>query len=131
MSDLRRKHELLRDECNRRAEAAWRTYLRSDLSEIERIHALDQYHGLRVAAEMHANTIISAADVRPVKFTRRNKGAQSKTASKLEFVQGIAAQCNGAKRQALALAIWDHPDAGQHFKTYEAVYRFLGRPEFF
>lgn len=131
MSDLRRKHELLRDECQRRADEAWKRAMRSGLTETERRDALDQSHALMVVALMHAKTVAASADVRPVKFTRQNAGPQSKTAAKLAFVQGIAAQCNGAKRQALALAIWDHPDAGQHFKTYEAVYRFLGRPEFF
>lgn len=83
-----------------------------------------------MAADWHA-TATRAEEISPARFTAPNKGAQSKTAARLEFVRGVAADNAGIKRQALALAIWDHPDAGQHFKTYEAVYRFLGRPDFF
>jgi hypothetical protein len=131
MSDVRRKHELLRDECQKRAEAAWRRAMRNDINETERRDALDQAHALMIGALNHAKTVEASADVRPVKFSRQNKGVQSKTAARLDFVRGIAAQCKDAKRQALAWAIWDHPEARQHFKTQEAVYRFLGRPEFF
>lgn len=131
MADLRRRHELLRDECQRRAEEAWRRAMRSDISEMERRDALDQAHALMVGALNHAKTVAAAADVRPVRFTRQNKGAQPKTAARLEFVRKVAEQCAHKKRQALALAIWDHPDAAKHFKTYDAVYRFLGRREFF
>jgi hypothetical protein len=131
MSDVRRRHELLRDECQRRAEEAWLRAMRGDLTDEERRDALDQSHALMVASLNHTKTVVAAADVRPVKFTRQNAGPQTVTATRLAFVKSIAGQHAGAKRQALALAIWDHPDAGQHFKTYESVYRFLGRSKFF
>jgi hypothetical protein len=131
MSSVRRKHELLRDECNRRAEAAWGNYLRKDISEEERADTLDQYHALRVMADMHARTVVSAADIYPVKHTRQNVGPQASTISKLDFVRSIIEMHPRAKRQALALLIWDHADGQNHFKTYEAVYRFLGRRELF
>ena len=73
---------------------------------------------------------MNAAGARPKCFTRRNAGPQTKTAARVAFAQGIAAEHKRAKRQALALVIWDHPDAAQHFKTYDAVYRIPGRREF-
>lgn len=131
MGDVRRRHELLRDECKRRAEAAWLRAMRSNLTETERRDALDEAHALMIASLEHAKTVAAAADVRPVKFTRRNAGPQAKTRARADFARGVAAAHAGAKRQILAAAIWDHPDAALHFDSYEAVYRFLGRPEFF
>jgi hypothetical protein len=130
MSNIRRQHELLRDECKRRAEAAWLRAMRSDLTEVERRDALDQAHALMIVALKHAETVAAAADVRPVKFTRRNAGPQNKTRARAEFVRALADANAGAKRQVLALAVWNHPDASQHFENYEAVYRFLGRGSF-
>lgn len=131
MADIRSKHELLRDECQRRADEAWQRHLRKDISETERQDALDQYHALVVFERNHARTVTAAADVYPVKFTKKNAGPQSKTAERIEFVQSVVADCIDAKRQALALKVWAHPNATQFFNTYESVYRFLGRPEFF
>jgi hypothetical protein len=85
---------------------------------------------LRMALDWHA-TATRAEEITPSKFAAKNKGPQSKTAAKLRFVRAIAAECEGIKRQTLALKIWDHSDAKLHFETYEAVYRFLGRREFF
>ncbi len=130
MNDIRRKHELLRDECKRRADEAWLKAMRRDLTETERRDALDQAHALMVMSLNHARTVTASADVRPKKYTRQNAGTQKKTAAKLEFVRRVVAQCVGAKRQALSLAVFDHPEREQHFKSYGAVYRFLGRSEF-
>jgi hypothetical protein len=110
MADIRSKHELLRDECQRRADAAWQTHLRKDISETERQDALDQYHLLVVAERNHFLTVTAAADVYPVKFTGKATGERKATSEKRAFLLEVAEEFGTRKHAAIAVqAVEKHP----------------------
>lgn len=115
------------EELAKDAEARARRLVSGEDSQAAKDEALAYY---KMASDWHA-TATRAEEISPSKFAAKNKGPQSKTEAKLQFVRAVAAECQGIKRQALALTIWGHADANLHFETYEAVYRFLGRREFF
>lgn len=108
MSDLRLIHERLRDECIRRAQEAWKRALTAK-TEVERQDAHDQAHALMVMSNNHAQTVLAVADLRPVKFSRRNSGTQPKTAEKRDFLATLAREIGTQKHAAIAAAaIQDH-----------------------
>lgn len=133
MSDVRRRAELTRAECQRLAAEAEQQSLGVGLTAEERLELSEKARVYRQMAEIHGDTIINSADVRPEKFTARNKGHQSQTKEKVALVLAVQEQ-NGLtrkQRQKLTYAVWDHPDAKKLFDSEASVYRFLGRKNLF
>lgn len=117
------KFETLAREAEADIERASTDVIRQDAQDRARLY-------WAAAANWHA-TATRAEEISPAKFTAPNRGLQSKTVARLAFVGAIAADNVGIKRQVLASTIWDHPDVAQYFKTWDAVYYFLGQHKSF
>lgn len=117
------KFEALAKEAEADIERASTDEMRQDAQDRARIF-------WATASDWHA-TATRAEEISPAKFTAPNKGLQSKTGARLAFVGAIAADNIGMKRQVLASTIWDHPDVAKYFKTWDAVYNFLGQHKSF
>lgn len=130
MSKVGKQAEALRAECQRLADeavkkAAWAT------DPQEKCELLDAAQAYRNMAVNHAETAKHSEIAYPRSFRGRNKGKQSETLDRIEFLQRVKAETGHTKRQAIALAAWDQSDVEKFFDSYEKLYRFLGRDDIF
>lgn len=131
MSNTRKRAELTRAECQRLAVEAEKKSLAVGLTPEERLELSEKARVYRQMAEIHGDTIINSADVRPQKFTARNTGQQAGTKARKDFVAAVRNQTGITKRQLLANEVWNQPEAKALFESYEQLYRFLGRKNLF
>jgi hypothetical protein len=131
MSNVRQHAEALRDECEKMARAAEQDMCNPSLSADQRDQARDNAKAYWQMSRNHADTVVHAVDARLQNFTAKNSGLQIKTKSRLEFLRRVSKEIGDKKRQVVAIAAWNKPEAKKLFKTYDALYRFLGRSDCF
>ncbi len=111
MSNVRKKAEALRDECERLARHHEKIALRSGLSPEQK---LEEEVLARVYWQMsrwHADTVVHASDARPRSFTAKNKGKQCKTAARNEFLMRLSGEIQSTKHEAVASAACERKEA--------------------
>lgn len=109
MHDPKAIAKALRDECEKLARQQERRMSSPDLSEAERIAAMEAAKVYWQLRSNHADNVYHAEIARPEKHTGKNKGTQQKTIERTAFIRMVAEQYGIRKREAIASqALEDH-----------------------
>jgi hypothetical protein len=124
MVDPKSQAKALRDECERLAREAERKMLSPDLTKAERNQAMEAAKVYWQMSRKHADSFAYAEAAQPERFTAKNKGQQSKTIERQEFLRQVAREIGTTKRQSVCLAAMEKSEFNEMFDNYEQAHRF-------
>lgn len=130
MDKFKERAIALRDECERLAVAAEKRAGSFELTAEERFDAVEQAKVYWQMSRVHADAVQAASEVRPDRFTGKNKGPQPKTVRRIAFLRSVATKIGSTKRASVIAAAHQQEGFADLFDSYEAAYR-LAEPSIF